>query len=167
MNRLEHLIFLITILIIFLGMICKSAICTWFYLNVVVSIYELYIIYNRQKLKKSDCEDSFWEGESEPKNLARDYWNDYACKTDERYFENNNYVFIFEGLNVVATILLGLAIIKNKFIGEVLTFQFLNAAFYFVTLKEKSGKLNYIYKSISAIWLAFPTLLMYKLSRNP
>jgi hypothetical protein len=162
MNNLQQLLFLVTSLTLVLFIFCKSALCTWFLFNVFISIYEVYIIYNRNKLTTQECSDDFWDKESNPKTMFKDYWNEYSCKTDDRYFNNKNYVFYMEALNIVFTILLGYAMVyKKKLIKSILILQFINAVVYFSTLKSVDLK-DSVYRSISCLWLVIPVILIYK-----
>lgn len=161
MDRLQSLIYILTFLVSFLGIICKTGLHTWFVFNLFISLYEVYIIQNRYYLNKNHCDDDFWRGSVNRKTLLKDYWNEYACQTDERYFNTDSYVYILEGLNVFFTILLGFAILKNKYIKEVLLLQFLNAVFYFVSLsKGNNSDKDITYKTISSLWLIIPVILI-------
>lgn len=173
MNRLLKLI-VICIMIALILLIAsirvlkkrQKYIFVWFYFNVLISLYEIYIILVRNNIDSRYCETEFWDKENK-RELFLEYWNEYSCKTDYRYFDKNNYVYILESLNVFFTILLGLTLyIKNleKFQTQVLFLQFLNAVVYFGTLKGyRDGQKpfqDHIYRGISSLWLVIPVLLL-------
>ncbi len=143
----------------------------WIVLNVFISIYELYIIAIRKNLTPT-CKSNFWSTPIDPNsNFFKAAWEEYACKVDNRYFDPVNFVFCFEFLNVIFTfVLVYLLLNKNwSHIRTVLLLQFVNAVCYFVTIDNlgvQNGKnshhagLKIMYKSISALWLVVPALLL-------
>jgi hypothetical protein len=163
MNRLQTVILYSLLILLFLCYISKSLLLGWIYFNIFISIYELYIIYNRKDLRESNCDDDFWDRDNNGE-IWKKSWEEYACKTDKRYFNKNNYVFLLEFINVLLTIGLLYAIsYKKNLIKTLLLLQFLNAVVYFTTLTaENHGGKGHIYRGISALWLIVPVLLLYR-----
>lgn len=162
-NRFFHILFISMIMIIFIGYFSNSLLDTWIFFNIFISIYEMYIIIVRKKLTQDDCRDNFWT-EKNDGQIFRKAWNEYACVTDKRYFSPNSYVFLFEFINVIITIFLFLNRDKKDNIKKLLLLQFINASIYFTTLTAENKRFGHIYRSISALWLICPVLLIFNLS---
>lgn len=160
MNRFSKLSIYSLILFIVIFVASKSLLHSWIYFNIFISLYEMYIILTRKKLNKNNCSDGFWNEEDDGV-LFHKAWQEYACKTDERYFDKSNYVFIFEFINVVLTLLM---LVNMKYVRPLLLLQLLNCSVYFTTLtSDNNTYLGHTYRAISALWLVVPAILLYRL----
>ena len=137
----------------------------WLVFNVFISLYEIYIINTRNVVKPYYCLKNFWTTPLKFKEIDRlqAYWIEYACKVDNRYFNSNSYVYWFEALNVVTTIL---AIIfynyNSQYVMYAIFLQMLNCCAYFYTIpQQKYDYIDIVYLSISAIWILIPLYLLY------
>lgn len=163
MNRLQTIIFYSLLILLFICYISKSLLLGWIYFNIFISFYELYIIMYRKDLNQSNCDNDFWNRQNDG-NIWKKSWEEYACKTDNRYFYKNSYVFLLEFINIVLTFALLYSITHNKkYIKPLLILQFFNAVVYFTTLTTIDyGYKGHIYRGISSLWLIFPMILIYK-----
>lgn len=160
MNRFGRLSIYSVLIFIIIFYLSKSLLHAWLYFNVFISIYEIYIISIRYNLNK-DCKSDFWKEEDDGQ-LFKKAWEEYACVVDERYFSPNNYVFKFELINVILTILMFTT--NPKMIKVLLFLQFLNCVCYFSTLSSKSNTMkSHLYRGISALWLVIPVILLYRM----
>ena len=132
----------------------------WIGLNIMISFYELYVILIRRRIIPQHCKTNFWS-ESTSLPIFQEYWNEYACKVDWRYFKTNSYVYIIEFINVLTT--LGLILFYGTpYIKPILTIQMLNCLGYFATLERipDINPQNILYLIISAIWIIIPGILL-------
>ncbi len=139
----------------------------WILFNLIISLYELYCYNNNEKLgfdKKSGS------------NIILDSWSEYS-RVDPRYVINKyKYVWNFELINVVNTILLTLFYLNNKnlYINIILFSQLLATSLYFSTLitsnkeikdiiiKKSTKPKRIIYYFISSLWILVPLYFLSK-----
>jgi len=153
----------------------------WICFNFIISLYEIYVYKNRNKLKIQ--KDTWWFLPSS--NYLLDSWSEY-CKVDTRYIFKH-YVWFFELFNAFSTIFI-ISIFLIDFllfnisndtllyiIKIILITQIINCIGYFVSLiyewiKNKNEITRYakwwmylIYYAISSIWIIVPVILIMNL----
>lgn len=135
----------------------------WIVFGVFISIYELFIIYNRQKITPIQ---KYWTNKTYnpfQTTVWVDGWREYSTGADSRYFEPRNKVYIFEGINAFIGILLLVSVLcfpMNPVVKALLVFQALNAMMYFLTL-PKEQSIAKMYLGISILWLLVPLWLIF------
>lgn len=132
----------------------------WIIFNILTSIYELYFIAIRKRVSPQHCKKNFWS-EEKTQPIFQEYWTEYACKVDWRYFNPKSYVYKIEFINVISTLLL-ILFYGTKHIKTILTFQMLNCIIYFLTL-EKIPNMDLqkvVYLLVSSIWVFTPLYLI-------
>lgn len=138
----------------------------WLIFNVFISLYEIYIIKTRHAIKDKYCIKNFWTVPFTYKDIDRlqAYWIEYACKVDNRYFKSSSYVYYFEAINVVTTIVAIILYYYNpKYISIPILFQMLNCFMYFYTIpKQKYEYIDIIYLAISSLWIFVPLYILLK-----
>jgi hypothetical protein len=147
-----------------LGMI-QSPVLLWWWFNVFIAVYELYIVKKRHTLLAKDCPKDFW-AEAVGPGFWKRAWLEYTCQSDRRYLDPNDAVYLIEFGNVIWVILLGVALAAGNPMGiaVVLLGQAYHCGVYFVSLIH-SGNIHWArpektigYLGISALWIIIPLL---------
>lgn len=129
----------------------------WCFINFIVALYELYIIYHRNKL----CRPS--------NNILVNGWNLYT-RLDPRYCLGNNYVFIIEFINALLAlpfIYIFIQILYNNVTPQLKNlafylsyFQLINILLYIATLLPIINITKWYYILFSLPWFVFPVITM-------
>jgi hypothetical protein len=143
----------------------------WAIFNIFISIYEIYVFKNNEKLELSTYKYK--------NDILINGWSEYS-RVDPRYIISK-YVWNFELLNVLLTVLLLVFLIfftgsnKMTLINSVLLLQIYSTSLYFITLindykndvnvrnniiKNSSIEKRIIYYLISLIWIIVPFILL-------
>lgn len=163
------IIFIVLILIAVISRTTKPSkvsglLWLWIIFGVFISLYEFFIICNRQKVKPIQ---RYWSNDAyQPFQTAvwMDGWREYSTGVDKRYFEAQNPVYVFEGINAFVGVCLLVFLVccsNNRIFKALLVLQAFNTMLYFFTIPkvQPKAKHQFIYLGISALWIAIPLWL--------
>jgi hypothetical protein len=144
----------------------------WLWFNLFIAIYEIYIVYHRNKFNKVNCPTHYWKNTIKD-TFWLDTWHEYTCNSDKRYLTPSSYVFHIELLNAILVILLWLCYIIHFVPGMLflLIMQGYVCFIYFITLKNNilyhhTYKLL-IYLFISSWWIIVPFYILSRMLTLP
>jgi len=137
--------------------ILLAIVTIWCFVNFIVALYELYIIYHRVKL----CHPT--------NNILIGSWNLYT-RFDPRYCMNDSYVFLIEFINAVLAlpfIYIFIQILYNNITPQLKNlafylsyFQVIVVLLYIGTLLPIINVTKWYYILLSIPWFLFPILVM-------